>query len=109
MLKPFITPGYVQTGSAHKLESHHTKQPFSFSTLERIGALQTTRRGKEILFRLGGSKSSTYQDDPPLGRLSRMNSHGELEKPDVLSKVRDVQRPFREYGPFFLEGELLSP
>ena len=109
MLKPFITPGYVQPESADKLAYQNIKQPVSFSALKQIGALQPTQRGIEILFRVGGSKSSTYQNDRPLGGFPRMNSRDELEKPDVLSKVRDVQRLLREYGPYLVEDELLSP
>lgn len=109
ILKPFITPGFVQPESADKLAYQNAKQPVSFSALKRIGALQATPRGIEILFRVGGSKTSSYQNDRPLGSFPRMNSRSELQKSEVIAKVREAQRLLRAYGPYLVGDGLLSP
>ena len=108
-LVAFTTPGYVQPESADKLVYHKTKQPMSYSALQRIGALDDGNDGRAILLRVGGSKSATQQNDRPLGSFPRMNSASELRKQDVLTRVTEAQRLLRQYGPFMVEDGLLAP
>ncbi len=108
-LVAFTTPGYVQPESADKLVYHKTKQPMSYSALQRIGALDDDNDGRAILLRVAGSKSATQQNDRPLGSFPRMNSASELRKQDVLTRVTEAQRLLRQYGPFMVEDGLLAP
>lgn len=108
-LTAFTSPGYVQPESADKLVYHKTKLPFSFSALKRIGALEDSEKGLAILFRAGGSKTATQQNDRPLGSFPRMNSISELRKPDVFARVKDAQRLLRTYGQLMVDDGLLSP
>lgn len=110
-LVAFTTPGYVQPESADKLVYHKAKQPFSFSALQRIGALEDSPAGRAILLRVGGSKSATQQNDRPLGNFPRMNSISELSKPPdaVVARLKETQRLLRQYGQLMVEDGLLSP
>ena len=107
-LVAFTTPGYVQPESADKLVYHKTKRPFSYSALKRIGALEDSEKGRAILFRVGGSKTATQQNDRPLGSFPRMNSISELRKPDVVARLKETQRLLRQYGRLMVEDGLLS-
>ena len=107
LLKPFTTPGYAQPNSADKMIHGSAKQPVSYSTLKRIGALE--EKGLSVLFRVGGTKSTSQQNDRPLGGFPRMYSLKELEKPDVRSRVVEAQRLLQQYGPFLIEDGLLAP
>lgn len=108
-LVAFTTPGYVQPESADKLVYHQTKQPVSYSALQRIGALEDSEKGRAILLRVGGSKSATQQNDRPLGNFPRMNSISELRKPAIATRVREAQRLLRTYGLLMVKDGLLSP
>jgi hypothetical protein len=108
-LVAFTTPGYVQPESADKLVYRKTKEPFSYSALKRIGALDDSEKGRAILLRVGGSKSATQQNDRPLGSFPRMHSLSELRKPNVVARLSEAQRLLRQYGSLMVEDGLLSP
>ncbi len=108
-LVAFTTPGYVQPESADKLVYRKSKEPFSYSALKRIGALDDSEKGRAILLRVGGSKSATQQNDRPLGSFPRMNSISELRKPNVVARLSEAQRLLRQYGSLMVEDGLLSP
>ncbi|WP_099258750.1 hypothetical protein [Rhodopirellula bahusiensis] len=108
VLTAFTTPGYVQPETADKLVFHDTKQPVSYSALERIGALEA-KKGLPILFRVGGSKSATQQNDRPLGTFPRMNSISELGNPNIAARVEEAQELLCKYGSFLIEDGLLAP
>ena len=106
----FTTPGYVQPKSADVLVFRKTKAPISYSALQRIGALDDTPVGRSILLRVGGSKSASQQNDRPLGTFPRMNSIEQLKNDrNVKARVTEAQRLLRQYGPFMVEDDLLSP
>ena len=110
ILKPFITPGYVQPVSADKLVHETVKRPISLSALQRAGALGETKEGLTILIRIGGSKAVSQQNDRPLGSFPRMNSLTELDdKDNVTSRLNAAQRLLRLYGLLMVEDGLLSP
>lgn len=109
VLTAFTTPGYVQPETAYKLVFHDTKQPVSYSALKRVGALEDSDKGLAILFRVGGSKSATQQNDRPLGAFPRMNSISELQKPNTVARVKEAQQLLRKYGVFLIEDGLLTP
>lgn len=104
----FTTSGYVQPESADKLVSYKVKEPVSYSKLLRCGALEDSDKGLAILFRVGGSKSATQRNDRPLGNFPRMHSVSELQKPDIVARVKEAQRLLRQYGPLMVEDGLLS-
>lgn len=108
-LVAFTTPGYVQPESADKLVYRKTKLPFSYSSLQRIGALEDSKKGRTILLRVGGSKSATQKNDRPLGNFPMMNSISDLRKPEVVSRLKESQRLLRQYGSLMVEDGLLSP
>ena len=106
----FTTPGYVQPKSADTLVYHKKKAPYSYSALQRVGALDDTPVGRAILLRIGGSKSATQQNDRPLGNFPRMNSIEQLKlDKNVNARVTEAQRLLRQYGPLMVEDGLLSP
>ena len=108
-LVAFTTPGYVQPESANKLVYHKVKRPFSYSALQRIGALQDSEEGRETLLRVGGSKTATQQNDRPLGNFPKMNSNSELAGPEIIVCLKEAQRLLRQYGHLMIEDGLLSP
>ncbi len=111
LLKPFITPGYMQPKSADELVYGQSKIPMSYSALLRVGALKESeqRIGIGILLRVGGGKSANLNNDRPLGEFPRMNSQADLQKPAVVARLKEAQRLLRIYGPLMVEDGLLSP
>ena len=111
LLKPFITPGYMQPKSADELAYGQSKIPMSYSALLRVGALKESEQGIGIgiLLRVGGGKSANLNNDRPLGEFPRMNSQADLQKPAVISRLEEAQRLLRVYGLLMVEDGLLSP
>lgn len=109
-LVAFTTPGYVQPETADKLVYRKVKRPYSYSALQRIGALEDSEQGRLILLRVGGSKTATQQNDRPLGSFPRMNSIEQLKNGgEVAERVKVAQRLLRQYGSYMVEDGLLSP
>jgi len=108
-LVAFTTHGYAQPESADNLVYQKVKRPFSYSALQRIGALEDSEKGRAILLRVGGSKTATQQNDRPLGNFPRMNSISELRKPEIVARLKNAQRLLRQYGLLMVEDGLLSP
>ena len=107
-LLPSLLPVTSNPESADKLVYHKTKRPFSYSALNVLGALEDSEKGRAILFRVGGSKTASQQNDRPLGSFPRMNSISELRKPDVVARLKETQRLLRQYGRLMVDDGLLS-
>lgn len=110
ILRPFITSGYSQPLTADEFVYQREKHPVSYESLRRIGALNDSKEGWQILFRIGGSRSSTNANDRPLGLFPRMNSDDDLQRDsNVKRQVRQAQQFLATYGPLLVADGLLSP
>lgn len=108
LLVPFTSPGYAQPVSADEFEFERAKKPMSYSALVKIGALQDTNEGRQILLKIGGMRTPAKRNDRPLGMFPRVDSIQALSDPKIANVVRDAQQLLRTYAGLLLEENLLS-
>ncbi|MBI5386443.1 MAG: hypothetical protein HZA90_17365 [Verrucomicrobia bacterium] len=100
LLAPFTTPGYRQFKTLS-----YEKQPFSYTELQSIGALQPTLTGLRTLVLI--ATSNVYQERPRWqlrgGPLGWRNCQ------DSIDLVKEAQQALSELGPVLVELKMLAP
>ena len=81
----------------------------SLALIDKAGALEDSQLGLETLFRIGGLKSVDQHNDRPLGAFPKMSSTAELNKQDVLGRVRRAQHLLNVYGDMLVRDGMLQP
>tara|TARA_R110002049_G_scaffold268572_1_gene445046 strand:- start:5637 stop:6956 length:1320 start_codon:yes stop_codon:yes gene_type:complete len=109
LLKPFISPGYAQPASRDEFKYLSSPKPMSLALIDKAGALEDSQLGLETLFRIGGLKSVDQHNDRPLGAFPKMSSTAELNKPDVIGRVRRAQYLLNVFGDMLIRDGMLQP
>ena len=102
LLSPFVTPGYRQPQWQSHLEVVPDKSPMSFSALQRVRALEDSKKGMEILLMLA-------ENDRPTGDFPIYQGESDITRPEILETLKVVQEFLRTYGEVMVEANLLSP
>ena len=102
LLSPFISPGYRQPRWDSQLEVVPDKAPMSFSALQRVRALEDSKKGMEILSKLA-------KNDRPTGDFPIYQGETVVLTPEVIETRKFVQEFLRTYGEVMVEANLLSP
>lgn len=98
-LAAFTTPGYYVFSGPN----HEQKQPYSLSHLHSLGALKPTSKGLETLYQV-----AHFHHDRDRPRWN-WNAGGNILKPGVDDRVREIQDMLNEYGEALVEMGLLLP
>ncbi len=110
LLSPFITPGYRQPRWESYLEVVPDKAPMSFSALQRVRALEDSKKGMELLLMLADKEAGFYPgNDRPAGDFPIYQGEGDIQRPEILETLKVVQDFLRTYGEVMVEANLLSP
>lgn len=104
LLRPLISDGLTQPGRQKYFERTVTKGPVSFAGLQRIGALDNSTNGLQILHMTVGSP----QNDRDLGAFPQHHTAN-----DHWSKYQEtlqrVQELLTKYGEVMVEKKMLAP
>lgn len=98
-LAPFIALGYWQ---GTKIDTD--RKPVSYSALQEMGALNPTDVGKNLLVRVGTTKSDKVR---PRWAVEPNNTW--KRRPAQIEEVNEVQALLIELGPVLVETGMLSP
>lgn len=110
-LSPFISPGYLQPNSdrnAWVTERTVEAKPVSLSRLKKLGALENTMKGIELLYMFGGGKNPIHNNSRPLGAFPQYAAQ-RLRKPEIIQPLERAQELLRDHGQALVEEQLLSP
>lgn len=108
LLSPFITPNYDQPRNVYnEWITTNEKKPISWSTLERLGALNPTLQGLQILSMIGSQHGRQPESQRPLGSFPYTG--GSLNLPREIEATKRAQRLLNDHKQVLLEEGLLSP
>lgn len=108
-LSPFITKGYRQVNTRHQFATVIEAQPLSYSALVRVGALNDSAAGLEILLMMGHNHQFRGMNDRPSGDFPKYTSEFDIKKPEVIQELKAIQAFLREHGEAMVDAKLLTP
>ncbi|MFM9962575.1 MAG: hypothetical protein ACKV2Q_15290 [Planctomycetaceae bacterium] len=109
LLSPFITPNYDQPRNVYnEWNTTNEKKPISWNTLERLGALNPTLEGLQILSMIGSQHGRQPESRRPLGSFPYTGDTS-LNRPRDIEATKRAQRLINDHKQVLIEEGLLSP
>lgn len=110
LLSPFITPDFPQIGNgADSWINTTVKKPLSWSSLQRLGALNPTLEGLQTLSKIGSQHLRQPEHRRPLGSFPYTGDTGALHRPRDIEPTKRAQQLLNDHREVLIEEGYLSP